>query len=145
MPTPSPVCTISSGPTPADVSASSTINGALASTAGANFWGITCISADDSSSVATVNASLVVNQGPKTFSFTSGAAGTAFIFQSTVGVNGLGLDANSVPQASFTTTFKVNVKTTTHALRVLVAGEKLEQDAVNGWIAEINAAIRLIG
>lgn len=138
---PSPVCTINGGSTPADVSASSTVNGALATPAGAKFWSVTCIATDDSTTAATINATLTVNQGAKTFSFTSGAAGTAYIFSSTVGISGLGLDANGTVQPSYSTTFKVTVKTA-HGFRVLAAGEKFEQDSVNGWINEINAAIR---
>lgn len=143
MSNPNPTCTINGGSTPADVSASSTVNGALASSAGANFWGVTCIATDDSTTAAAINATLVINQGPKTFSFTSGAAGTGYIFSSTVGVVGLGLDANGVLQPSFSITFKVNVKTA-HGFRVIAAGEKFEQDTVNGWIAEMNAAIRAL-
>lgn len=145
MPTPDPTCTINGGATPADVSASSTVNGALASVAGANFWSVSCIATDDSTTATAINSTLTINQGAKTFAFTSGAAGTAYIFQSTVGVTGLGLDANGRVQTSYSITFKVNVRTATHNLRVLVAGEKFEQDTVNGWIAEINAAIRLVG
>lgn len=143
MSTPNPACLIGGLATPVDVAASSTINGSLASSAGANFWSVICIATDDSTTAAAINATLTVNQGPKTFSFTSGALGTSYIFSSTVGVSGLGLDANGVLQPSFSTTFKVNVKTA-HGFRVIAAGEKFEQDTVNGWIAEMNAAIRAL-
>lgn len=145
MPTPSPACSINGGAVPADVTASSTVNGALVSSAGANFWAVLCVSTDDANTTAAVNATLVVNQGAKTFSFTAPAAPAAVILESIVGVRGLGLDVNGAPQATLSTTFKVNVKTVTHGLRLLAVGEKFEQDAVNGWIAEINAAIRQIG
>ena len=143
MTTPSPVCTINGGVTPADVSASGTVNGALASAAGANFWAVTCIATDDSTTAAAINATLSINQTNKTFSFTSSAAGSAMIFSSTVGISGIGLDANGQFQPAFSTTFKVNVKTA-HGFRVIAAGEKFEQDAVNGWIVEMNAAIRAL-
>ena len=144
MTTPNPACNINGGATPADVSATATVNGALVSSAGANFWSVTCIATDDANTVAAVNATLSVNQGAKTFSFTSLTAPSAYIFQSVVGISGLGIDANGAPQPSFTTTFKVNVKTA-GGRRVLAAGEQFEQDAVHGWINEINAAIRALG
>lgn len=141
MPSPSPACSVNAGGVPADVTAASTPTIALVSSAGANFWSIAAIATDDSNTAAAINATMVVNQGAKTATFTAPALGSAVIFQSQVGVSGLGLDANGAPQAAYTATFKVNVKTT-HGFRVLAAGEKLEQDAVNGWIVELNAVIR---
>ena len=144
MPTPSPICSINSGATPADVTASSTVNGALVSSAGAVFWSVSCIGTDDSNTTAAVNATLTINQGAKTFQFTALTAPSAMIFQSVVGIAGLGLDANGAPQSAFTTTFKVNVKTA-GGRRVIATGETFEQDAVHGWLSEINAAIRALG
>src|ERR1019366_2736669 len=112
----SPTCTISGGPTPADIAASATISGALATPSGALFWALKAISCDDvtgQAGLALINASLVVNQTNKTFSFTSPAnVGTAVIFQTTVGVSplsalGAGRDANGNVVAAYTTTFKV--------------------------------------
>jgi len=144
MTTPNPTCTIGGGATPADVAASSTINGALASSAGANFWAITCIGTDDNNTAAAINATLTVNQGAKTFSFTSPAAPAAMIFQSIVGIASLGTDVNKTPNPAFTTTFKVNVKTA-GGRRVVAIGETFEQDAVHGWLSELNAVIRAVG
>jgi len=138
---PDPTCTINGSPTPADVSASSTVNGALATPAGARFWSVVCISTDDSTTAAIVNATLTVNQGAKTFQFTAQGAGSAYIFSSTVGILGLGLDANGTVQPSYSVTFKVNVKTA-HGFRVLAEGETFEQDSTHGWVAVLNAAIR---
>ena len=138
---PNPTCTINGSPTPVDVSANASVTGALAVPAGARFWSVVCTSTDETTTVAAINATLTVNQGAKTFQFTSGAAGSAAIFKSTVGVLGLGLDANGTVQPSYTTTFKVNVKTA-HGFRVIAENETFEQDPVNGWIAVINAAIR---
>jgi hypothetical protein len=142
---PNPACTIGGSATPQDVAASSSISGALASPAGAVFWGVTCIGTDETTTSAAINATLTVNNTLKTFSFTSQGNGTAYIFQSTVGVGnlssqGAGRDANNVIQPSYTTTFKVNVPTST-GLRVVAQNEQLEQGSY-GWIAEVNEAAR---
>jgi hypothetical protein len=141
MANPNPACSVGGLTPPVDVAANTLTNGALVSSAGANFWSVICIGTDETSSVATVNAGLTVNQGPKTFSFTSGALGTAFIFRSTVGVLGLGLDANGILQPSFSATFKVNVLSS-HGRRVLALNEVFEQDQINGWIATVNQTLR---
>jgi hypothetical protein len=152
MSVPSPICTIGGNPTPADVGASTTVNGALANPAGANLWFLAAIAADEltgSAGLAAAQASLSINQSNKTFSFTSPSAlGTGVIFMSTVGVSlqstlGLGRDANGVVQAAYTTTFKVSVLTGA-GKRVIVVGELLEQSTYAGWIAEINAGLRAI-
>ena len=148
MANPSPACTANGSATPIDATASSTVTIALANTSGANFWGITAVNADDLTSVASINATLVVNQVAKTATFTSpSSSGSCVIFQSTVGVSlastqGFGKDANGIVQSSFSTTFKVNVKTA-NGLRVVGTNETTEQAAA-GWIAEINAAIRAL-
>jgi hypothetical protein len=142
MSSPSPICTVSGSVTPVDVAANTSISGALASTAGANFWSVAAIGTDELNTAAAVNATLIINQGAKTFSFTSPTGpGSCVIFQSVVGINGLGLDANSVFNQAFVTTFKVNVKTVAGA-RVIGENETFEQSASAGWIAEINALIR---
>jgi hypothetical protein len=146
---PSPTCTINGGATPANVPAGSTVNGALAVPAGAQYWAIACTSTDDTNTAAAVNATLVVNVPAKTFSFTAPATlGSALIFTSTVGVSngtvlGVGLDANGVPQASYTTTFKVNVLTA-QGRQVVALNEQVESGSV-GWVVAINNAIRSLG
>lgn len=131
------------------------MSGALVSAAGVNFWGLLCVATDDSTTPAIINATLTINQSAHTFSFTAPpGTGSAAIFQSTVGVGpgsaqGYGTDANNVAQPSYTTTFKVNVKTAA-GLRVLAAnaqamppfGETVEQDATFGWANPVNAMIR---
>lgn len=140
--TPSPVCTVAASTTPVDLSSNTVTSGALASTAGANYWSVSAISTDELNTAAAVNATLTINQGAKTFQFTSPTPlGSAVIFQSVVGINGLGLDANSVFNPAFVTTFKINVKASNGG-RVLAAIETFEQNAAVGWIAEINAVIR---
>jgi hypothetical protein len=138
---PSPVCLVNGNPTPQDVAGLSSFTIALASVAGANFWSIQCTSTDDTSSSATVDASLSVNQTTKTATCTSTATGSAMIFTSIVGIRGLGLDDNGVFQPSFIGTFGVNVPLGGGA-RVLAANESAEQSAVFGWITKINQAIR---
>jgi hypothetical protein len=147
MTTPNPACLVNGSPTPADVSASATVTGALANPAGVVYWFLEVQSADETTNVATIQASLAINQTAKTFSLTApGAAGTKIILQSTVGVSeqsaqGFGRDINGEVQASYTTTFAVNVPTAA-GLRVIAASEITEQNTVVGWLAEINACIR---
>jgi len=149
----SPTCTINGGPTPAVVTQSATVNGALANPAGAAFFAIRAVSADDSTSVAdlaTINASLSVNQTNKTFSFaTLAGLGKCIIFMVTVGVSdqsvlGSGRDANGVVVPEWTETFKVNVLTA-QGLAVIAANEVTEQDPVAGWTVQANATTRAIG
>jgi len=144
MTTPNPACTINGNATPQDVSSGATVNGALASAAGAVYWSIACIGTDELNTVAAINATLTVNQGAKTFSFTAPATlGSAVIFQSVVGVQGLGLDANFQINPAFFTTFKVSVLTA-QSLRVIAVNETFEQSIIAGWAAVINPAIRAI-
>jgi hypothetical protein len=146
---PSPTCTIGGGSTPASVAANSTISGALANSAGATFWGLVILTCDDNSVLATLQASLSVNQTAKTFSFTSAGTPSAVILQSTVGVGnlssqGAGRDVNNVVQPSYTTTFKCYVPTASGNI-VVCENEVLEQDPVNGWIVSLNKLIRTKG
>lgn len=149
MSNPSPTCTVNSLTPPQDVSASATVTVALAVTAGANYWYLTCVGADDLTSVAAINASISINQALKTATFTApNGAGQCVILQSTVGVGtgsaaGAGTDANNIVQPGFSTTFKVNVPTA-GGLHVIASQEKLEQDAVYGWVNEINKALRAV-
>jgi hypothetical protein len=143
---PNPACLVGGSVPPQDVAASSTITGALVNPAGVEQWHLTCYGADDTTGTAAINATLVVNQGTHTFSFTSKAAGTCYVFQSTVGIGsqtrqGAGYDANNVYQKSYTTTFKVNVPLA-NGLRVISQNEALEQDPTYGLVKEINAVIR---
>jgi hypothetical protein len=145
---PSPACTVNSSSPPVDVSASSTPTIALASAVGANYWFLQAVYADDTTSVATINSSLSINQTNKTATFTAPSASpTAVIFMSTVGVApgsaiGAGLDANFTLQPSFTTTFKVNVPAS--GLRVVCTDETFEQNASAGWVQELNAIVRAL-
>lgn len=144
---PSPSCTVNgtAAPPAVAVTASSTPTIALAVPAGANFWQLQAVSADELTSIATINASLSVNMGTKTATFTAPSAlGSAVIFQSIVGVKTLGTDAGGTLQPSYFTTFKVNVLTAS-GLAVVALNEILEQSLTNGWIGEINAAVRASG
>ena len=145
MLTPDPTCTVNASTTPVDVSASSTINIALAATAGARYWSVSCTSTDELSTTASINATITINAGNKTATAVLPATlGTAYIFTSTVGVVGLGLDANGIQQPALKTTFKVNVKASNGA-RVLAEDEQFEQNASAGWIAVINPLLRAGG
>ena len=144
----SPICQVNNATPPQSVGAGATVEIELLTPAGADFWGIVAIGTDELSSVAAVNASLVVNQITKKATFTAPAGlGSAVVFQSTVGVansgssQGAGIDANGVTQPSFTTTFKVNVPTS-NGLHVIAVNEVVEENGSFGWIAEQNACIR---
>ena len=145
MSTPSPIVQLNGAGAglAVNVTGGSTVTGALASTAGANFFGVTIVSCDDQNTVAAITATLTVNTGAKTFSFTAPAsAGSCVVIQIQVGVIGLGLDANGVVQSSFTTTTQINVLTT-GGNAVLAVNERSEYDATFGWIKKINTAIRV--
>jgi hypothetical protein len=144
MTSPNPTCTVGGNPTPVDVPPNTVTAGALASTAGAQYWNIAAVNTDDLNTAAAINATLSVNQGAKTFQFTSPGVGSKVIFQSVVGVLGPGLDANGVFQPAFVTTFAVNVKTA-NGLRVWATSETAEQSVAFGNIVEVNAGIRGAG
>lgn len=141
MSVPSPICTVDLIATPVDVSANATHEIELANTTGANFWSIQCTSTDETTTAAQVNATLSINQVTKKATFTSTGVGTALIFTSTVGISGLGLDANGRQQAAYTTTFKVNV-VAANGNRVLAVNETVEQSAPFGWNAVLNPQAR---
>jgi hypothetical protein len=145
MTTPDPTIWINGAPSPADVGAGATVSGSLNNPAGAEYWSVAVTAADDLTSVAAVQATLVVNQTNKTFSFTApGTQGTCVQLTSIVGINGLGLDANGRVNPAFTGTYKVNVPAA-NGLRVLFGNESAEQNATVGWVAAVNAAIRNAG
>ena len=142
---PSPTCTVNGSAPPLNVAGLATITVALASPAGAQYWSILATSTDETTNAALVNSGSVVNMATKTATFQMPAGpGCAVIFTSQVGVTGLGLDANRVPQPSYTTTFKVNVLTN-GGLTVFAANEGIEQNATFGWIVDINAFLRTGG
>ncbi len=109
----------------------------LVSSADVDSWAITCITADDITSVASINASLVINSVLKTATFTAPAAGRALRFQSTV--NG-GIDRNGVAQPSYATTLMLY--TLIGGLRVHALDEALDGNPLTGWGADLNALIR---
>ena len=139
---PSPACLVNGIAPPQAVAASSSNTIALESAAGVQYWSIAAITTDELNSPSAVNATLVVDPLTHTATFTAPSGlGSAVRFQSIVGVSGLGLDVDGVSQPSYTTTFKVNVNTGA-GLSVLAFDETTEQGD-NGWIAEVNALIRL--
>jgi hypothetical protein len=143
----SPICTVNGGSAPANVTGGSTVTIALQTPAGVQIWALSCTSTDDLNTAAAINATLVINSGAKTATFTAPASlGSAAIFTSTVGIGngtslGNGTDQNNVVQASFTTTFKVNVLASS-GNAAIAANETSEQNASFGWITSINSILR---
>lgn len=138
----SPICTVNATSTTdgVNVSAGVTFTIALADAAGVKQWSILCVSTDDLSDKATINATAVVDQITKTatFNFPAGSEGYAAIFQSKVNN---GVDINGRRDPSLTTTFGVYVLTGL-GYRVAAFDETLEGSAMFGWITKLNNAIR---
>lgn len=144
---PSAACTVKNGagspqttPPYALVTPGNTVTIALADTSGASTWSIVCLYTDETSDAASVTASLTVNSGTKTATFTAPSAGKAYIFQSQI--NG-GRDANGLVLA-WTQTFKVATATVA-GLVVGAANETYEHNATFGHTAIQNAAVRAYG
>ena len=145
MALPSPICLVNGNATPPAIAVTkgSTVTIALENPAGAQYWSISCTSTDETNNAATINATLVVNMGAKTATFTApNSYGSAMIFTSIVGIDNVGVDANRTVQAALTTTFKVNVLTTL-GIPVFAADEELESNASFGWIVLLNSFIRV--
>ena len=139
----SPICTVQDGggaaavPTNgATVTAGNVITIALQSTAGVGVWSISQVGRDD----LVASPTLTVNNNNKTATFTAPTAPWALIFQSVVGVNSLGLDANGLTQSSYTTTF--GIYTLAGSNRLFATNERSEGNASFGWITKINAFLR---
>lgn len=149
MSTPSPLCNVNNAAPPQAVTGGASTEIELANAAGALFWGITAIGCDETTNLATINASLSINQTTKKATFTAPSTlGSCVIFQSTVGIGGQsaqgsGRDVNEVLVPAWTTTFKVDVLTSL-GLSVIALNETFEENTAAGWIAELNAAIRAI-
>lgn len=143
MATPSPTCTVKDGSGSAqsttngvDVTPGNTVTIALATVAGADVWSITCIGTDETSSTTTANAALTVNSVTKTATFTAPAAGTSWIFRSTVQSAG--------SSQSYSATFKVCTLTAS-GRRVAALGETVENSATYGWTQIANYGARNSG
>ena len=120
-----------------NVTPGNTVTISLASIADVDVWSIACISTDDQSSVASVNASLTIDPIGKTATFVAPVAGRAYRFQSVVNS---GRDRNFQIQASYSTTFAIY--TLVGGKRVLSVDETYESDPVFGWIGSYNSVIR---
>jgi hypothetical protein len=112
----------------------------LGSTADVDSWSIACLTTDELSVGANVNAGLVIDSVAKTATGTMPDAGRCFRFQSQV--NG-GIDRNGVRQASYTTTFCIY--TLANGNRVHALDETVEGNSLTGWGADVNALIRASG
>ncbi len=147
----SPICEVKDGAAAyvsttdgVNVTPGNTIVIHLASSADVDSWGIECLTTDDLSDAAAINAALVIDAAAKTATFTAPVEGRAYRFRSQVGSGsyGLGRDRNNVAQPTFTTTF--GVYTLVSSNRVHALDETLESGAA-GWAADINAIIRAGG
>lgn len=122
----------------APVTPTNTVTIQLADLTGVSTWSITCTGADETTDAAAITAALVINSTTKTATFTAGAAGKAYLFQSVV--NG-GNDVNGDEQSSYTTTFKI-ATLTAGGYAVAAIGETFEHSATYGWTAIVNAFLR---
>lgn len=104
----------------------------------ADSWSIQCLTTDELSVAATVNAGLTINTLARTATFTAPVAGRAYRFQSRVN-NGIGPDGKTV--TSYTTTFCIYTRTAA-SRRVHAADETVESNATFGWIGDLNDIIR---
>jgi hypothetical protein len=137
---PNPACTVQDGANPpvtptngAVVGAGDTITIQLVDLSGSP-WSIACIGNDELSSPP----ALTINAVAKNATFTAGAAGSAYIFQSQVNN---GKDTNGNVDPSYTTTFGVYVLSTI-GLAVFAANEIAQNSAAFGWIVKLNPLLR---
>lgn len=144
----SPLCQVKDGagaygPTlnGVNVTPTHTITIKLADATGVKLWSVACIDTDDLSDADTITAGLTIDSSAKTASFTAPAAGSALIFQSKIGINALGFNANGAPDATFTTTFAIYTLAAS-GFRVAAVNETTEGNAKFGTAATINAIIR---
>lgn len=139
---PNPQCTVNGLITTngVDVAGSSSVTIQLADPAGSKQWSIQCISTDDESSAAAVNASITVNQITKTATFTApaGSVGAALIFESVVNNQ---LDISGKVEPTFKTRFGIFILTSV-GLRVAAFDETTEGSAAFGWTKKYNDGIR---
>ena len=143
--TTSPLCEIKDGSAayvPAgpgvNVTPGDTIVIRLASQAGVGPWSCSLATADELTTIATINAALVIDSVAKTATFTAPVAGRALRFQSRVN---LGKNANNVADDSLTTTFCIYTLAASGS-RVHALDETTEGNALAGWGADVNALLR---
>lgn len=143
---PSPICEVQVGAGAfqsttfgVDLSPGAAFKIRLASQADVRSWLIQCITTDDLSDAAAVNAGLTIDPVAKTASGVAPVAGRALRFLSVV--NG-GIDLNGRPQPSYRTTF--GLYTLIDGRSVIAADETIERDPVFGYIRSINTCIRAI-
>jgi hypothetical protein len=119
------------GPSGANVTASSTVTLALASLSGVASWSIVCTSADDMTSTATINSTLVITGFTATFTAPSldGYRGRAMQFTSTVNAGSYNQNSDTIG------VFVLN----TDGERLFFGGESDESNATVGNAADLNA------
>jgi hypothetical protein len=121
-----------------NVTASSTVTIALASTAGVTNWALTCIGTDENQVAATITSSLSINASTKVATFTAPNQSTALIFKSVVNNS---LDSGGRFDPTLTTTFGVYVLTGA-SNRLGAVNETIEGSTVFGWISKLNAIVK---
>lgn len=141
---PSPICTVNATSTTngVDVAATSTITIQLVDLT-TQYWSVECVGTDETNSKSTINAELATTINPitRTATFTSTTVGSAYLFESTVGIQGPGLDANGLLNEAYKTRFEVHVLST-DGFRVLAFGETLESNTSVGWCEKVNKIVR---
>ena len=135
---PSPLCTVNGNPTSmgVNVTAASTVTIDLIDKS-VPYWSLLCEGTDEISTTPTITLDVVT----KTATFTAGAAGSAYILKSIVGIAGPGTDANGLFNSSYITTLGVYVLTS-DGYRVIAAGETLEGNMFIGWADPVNKIVR---
>ena len=141
---PSPICTVNATSTTngVDVAATSTITIQLVDLT-TQYWSVECVGTDETNSKSTINAELATTINPitRTATFTSTTVGSAYLFESTVGIQGPGLDANGLLNEAYKTRFEVHVLSA-DGFRVLAFGETLESNTSVGWCEKVNKIVR---
>lgn len=141
----SPLCEIKNGAAayvPAlggvDITPGATVVIRLVSQAGVGPWSCTLATADELTTIAAINAALVIDSVAKTATFTAPAAGAALRFQSRANQ---GINANGVADATLTTFFCLYTRAGS-GNRAHALDETTEGNGLAGWGADVNALLR---
>ena len=130
----------SSPTSPVSVIAGSTINFALASSAGVSNWNFYCNATDDLNDKTLITNAITINQVNKTATMTAPTGSCALQMFSVIN-NGINNAGQSDP--TLTAECKVYVPTPVSGSQVFFAGETI-QGGQNGWLEIINYVRRNI-
>lgn len=143
---PSPICEVkvgagAYGPTTygIDSPSSTVVVIRLVSQADVRTWECSCITTDDLSNSATINAGLVIDALAKTATFTT-PLGLGRVYRFRSRING-GVDPNGIATPSYSTTFAIYVLTS-GGVRCIAVDETTEGDPIFGWVAPLNELLR---